>query len=541
VAGADTATLVIAAATNFVNYRDLSGDPAARVAHDLAGVRDTPYPRIREAHIAEHQRLFGRVRIDLARTAASLLPTDERLKLYAKGDDPDLAALLYQFGRYVLICSSRPGTQPANLQGIWNQDSNPWWDSKYTTNINLEMNYWPVDVANLSECIEPLERLLTEISRDQGARTAKAKVHYGARGWVLHQNTDLWRAAAPMDGPTWGTFTPGGAWLCTQLWDHFRFTGDTTYLKRVYPVMKGAAEFFIDFLVEHPTRNWLVTCPSTSPENFPLREGNGRYFDEVTGLYLPGTSICAGSTIDMQIVRDLFTQCVEAAGLLGRDREFSAQLAAAVGRLAPMQIGKGGRLQEWLEDWGDIEPEHRHVSHLYGLFPSNQITPDGTPELAAAARRSLDVRGDRTSGWALAWRVNLWARLLDGERAHEVLKRLIAESTFPNLFSRAGKALQIDGVLGLTSGIEEMVLHSHAGEIVLLPALPRAWDSGSVRGLRARGGFEVDIEWKGGRLEKAVVRSLLGNECKIRFNGRSVKFATRPGESYALDGGLNRI
>ncbi|MBM4063280.1 MAG: glycoside hydrolase family 95 protein, partial [Planctomycetes bacterium] len=371
VAGASAVTLVIAAATNFVNYRDVTGDPEARVDAALARASGKTYDAAREAHVAEHRRLFRRVRIDLGATPASARPTDERLKAFAGANDPALPALLFQFGRYLLISSSRPGTQPANLQGIWNKDMNPMWDSKYTTNINTEMNYWPAEVADLGECAQPLFAMIRDLT-DQGA--AVAREHYGARGWAFHQNTDLWRVAAPMDGPNWGGFATGGGWLVTHLWEHWLFTGDAAFLRENYPVMKGAAEFLLDLLVPHPTYGWLVTCPSTSPENFPLAPGNDRFFDEVTGSMSSGTALVAGSTIDTQIVRDVFGAVVKAAAILGTDPELRARLAEATAKLAPMRIGRRGDLQEWLEDWDQREQSHRHVSHLYGLFPSAQIT-----------------------------------------------------------------------------------------------------------------------------------------------------------------------
>jgi alpha-L-fucosidase 2 len=517
VSHADAATLLISGATNFVNSKDVSADPQARALKYLADVSGKSYMRIRSDHAAEHQRLFRRVALDLGTTEAAREPLDERLKNLPASDDPHLVTLFFQYGRYLLICSSRPGTQPANLQGIWNQDMNPWWGSKYTTNINLQMNYWPAEVANLADCAEPLIEMVREIVAP-GERTAK--VMYGANGWVLHQNTDLWLATAPMDGPTWGTFSVGGAWLCSHLWDHYLFNGDREYLQRIYPILKGSAQFFLDTLVEHPRYGWLVTCPSMSPENFPKREGNERYLDETTGIYLPGTTICAASTIDIQILRDLFGHYAEGAELLGLDSEFRGRVLDATRRLPPMQVGKRGNLQEWLEDWDDIEPQHRHLSHLWGLYPGNQISLGGTPKLAEAAKTAIIMRGEGGLSFSMAWKVNLWARLLDGERAHRTLKKLIGEALFPNLFSRDGKALQVDGNLGGTAGVAEMLLQSHHDELHLLPALPRAWATGSVKGLRARGVFEVDIAWKDGKLARASVRSGLGKECKLRTASR---------------------
>lgn len=547
---ADAVTFVLVAATNFVNYHDLSGDPAGRVQDYLARLKGRDYETMKRDQVAAHRKLFRRVDLQLPGTESSRLPTDERIKKLQESDDPQLAALAFQFGRYLMICSSRPGTQPANLQGIWNEDANPWWDSKYTTNINLEMNYWPVEVAGLSECAEPLITMMTEISSGPGRRIAQ--VHYGARGWVLHQNTDLWRASAPMDGPTWGTFATAGAWLCTNLWEHYLFTLDRDYLKKLYPILKGSAEFFLDVLVEHPKYGWLVTCPSTSPENFPMSKGNGRYYDEVTGLYLPGTSICAGSTIDMQILRDLFSECIQASETLGVDEDFRELVRKTRERLTPMQIGSKGQLQEWLEDWGELEPGHRHVSHLYGLFPSNQITPRGTPKLAAAAKQSLILRGDKTSGWGMAWRANLWARLGDGEHAYSIVRRAIWESTYPNLFSRGGRALQVDGSFGLCSAVGEMLLQSHEGMIRILPAIPKSWSEGHVEGIRARGGFELEMKWENASVTSARIRSHAGSTCRLwidnpvhvkagerevavrRAEDHIIEFDTVPGGVYSV-------
>jgi alpha-L-fucosidase 2 len=532
VEGANAVTLLVAAATSFVTYEDVSGDPAARVAAALGRASGRPFEAIRRDHVAEHQRLFRRVSIDLGTSPDSFLPTDERLGKLTGGNDPALPGLLFQFGRYLLISSSRPGDEPANLQGLWNPGMNPMWDSKYTTNINTEMNYWPAEVGNLSECAEPLFRMIRELS-EQGASVARE--HYGARGWVAHQNTDLWRVAAPMDGPSWGAFTTGGAWLVTHLLEHYRFTGDREFLREQYPVMKGAALFFLDFLVPHPRHGWLVTNPSTSPENFPLAPRNDSFFDEVTGSMSPGTTLVAGSTIDMQILRDLFAGVAEASAALGVDPELREELLETRTRLAPMQVNRRGELQEWLEDWDQREASHRHISHLYGVFPGAQVDPATTPELAAASRRVLEQRGLAGNGWSSAWKAAAWARLGDGDRAMENVTYAARQYTTRSLFSICSKAPQVDGAFGLTAALAEMLLQSQGGTLALLPARPSAWTSGEVRGLRARGGFEVGIRWREGRLVEATVLSTLGGACRLRAgadlrvtrDGRTIR-TTRP-------------
>jgi alpha-L-fucosidase 2 len=489
---------------------------------------------LRSAHTADHEKFFGRVKLSLPETAVSSLPTNLRLTDHIPAKDPQLAALMFQYGRYLLLGSSRPGCQAANLQGIWNEDMNPWWESKFTTNINTEMNYWPAETTALQECVEPLVRMVSELS-ETGAKIAK--VHYGAGGWVFHQNTDQWRAAAPMDGATWGTFSTGGAWLCTHLWERYLFSGDKTYLREVYPLFKGASQFFLDTLVEEPAHKWLVTCPSNSPENFPAAPGNGPFVVAGMGYDVPGTTICAGATIDIGIVRDLFTACIESGRILGMDKDFCDKVAAARARLAPLQIGKNGQVQEWLQDWGVLEEKHRHISHLYGLFPSNQITPAGTPELAQAAKVALNLRGDVGTGFGMAWKAACWARLNDGDHALKCLSNQVALQTTPNLFSKCFRAAQVDGVHGATAAIAEMLMQSHAGEIHLLPALPKDWPSGAVSGLRARGGFTVDLEWKEGKLTTAVIKSQAGNPLRLRYLDivRDMKPAT--GETVRWDGG----
>ncbi|MDU0294051.1 glycosyl hydrolase family 95 catalytic domain-containing protein [Saccharothrix longispora] len=486
VSNADAVTLLISIGTSYVDFRTVDGDHRGPARTRLDAAQARSFDALRSRHVADHQALFGRVTLDLGRTPAADQTTDVRIARHSAATDPQLSTLLFQYGRYLLIASSRPGTQPANLQGIWNELMTPSWESKYTINANLPMNYWPANTTNLAECHQPVFRMIEDLAVT-GARTAQAQ--YGARGWVTHHNTDAWRGSSVVDGALWGMWQTGGAWLATLIWDHYRFTGDAEFLRRYYPVLKGSAQFFLDTLVTEPTLGTLVTNPSNSPE-------------------LPhhaNASVCAGPTMDMQILRDLFDGCAAASEVLGVDADFRGQVRSARQRLAPMKVGSRGNIQEWLHDWVETEPQHRHVSHLYGLHPGNQITRRGTPDLFAAARRTLQLRGDAGTGWSLAWKINFWARLEDGGRAHDLLRSLVTtERLAPNMFD-LHPPFQIDGNFGATSGIAEMLLHSHNGELHVLPALPPAWPSGSVTGLRGRGGHTIGATWADGRHTELTV------------------------------------
>jgi alpha-L-fucosidase 2 len=504
VSGADSVTLLISIGTGYVDYEDVSGDYKGIAWKHLRDAERSSYEKVRARHVADYQKLFRRTTLDLGRTDAADLATDTRIEQHASADDPQFAALLFQYGRYLLISSSRPGTQPANLQGIWNDQMNPPWDSKYTLNANLPMNYWPAGTTNLVECYRPVFDLIDGLTRT-GARTAKAQ--YDAGGWVTHHNTDAWRGSSVVDAAFWGMWQTGGAWLATMMWENYRFTGDREMLRAHYPAIKSAAQFFLDTLVEEPNLGWLVTNPSNSPEQ----------------AHHPGYSVCAGPTMDMQILRDLFGACSEAAEVLGVDHEFRKQVLATRERLAPMQIGARGNIQEWLYDWVEPETNHRHVSHLYGLHPSNQITKRDTPELFEAARKTLELRGDAGTGWSLAWKINFWARMEDGERAHDLLTDLVVPARLaPNMFD-LHPPFQIDGNFGATSGVAEMLLQSHNGELHLLPALPAAWKSGSVDGLRGRGGFTVGADWSEGQADELVITPDRSGPVRLRsasFEGR---------------------
>ena len=526
---AEEAILLFAAATDFRGFagRQMS-DPAGATADDLDSAEKKSFGQLRAAQKADHEKWFNRVDLSLPATENSALPTEQRLAGFAKGAaDPALTALYFNFGRYLLISSSRPGGLPANLQGIWAEEIQTPWNGDWHLDINVQMNYWPAQICNLSELQEPLNKLIASLVAP-GQKTARA--YYNSRGWVAHVITNPWGFTAPGEHASWGATTSGSAWLSEHLWEQYAFTLDREYLRRTYPILKGCAEFYLDNLWEEPEHKWLITGPANSPEN-SFRLPDGRH-----------AAVCMGPTIDMQLLRELFANTARAAEILGVDADLRRELGDKRARLAPNQIGPDGRLQEWLKPYPEPEPTHRHTSPMYGLHPYHEITPRGTPELAAACRKFLDARSDDSNGWALAWRANLWARLGDGDRAHKLLKMLLrpaggGSGSLPNLFDSC-PPFQIDGNFGGCAGIAEMLLQSHTGEIELLPALPKVWPTGKITGLCARGGFEVDCTWRDGRLTEAMIRSKHGGACRVCYRDKMITLDTKAGQSFRMNGEL---
>ncbi|MGB7844845.1 MAG: glycoside hydrolase family 95 protein [Candidatus Acidiferrum sp.] len=527
ISGANSATILFSNATSFRNYGDIEGDAPAVARRYLQRASQRPYDRLRQRHLDDFRRLFSRVQLRLGEDHFTGT-TDQRIQNFAQNEDPALLALYFEFGRYLLISSSRSGGQPANLQGIWNEEMLPAWSSKWTTNINLEMNYWQADAGELWETQEPLWSLIRDL-RGTGADTAR--VHYHSKGWVLHHNTDLWRAATPVDGP-WGIWPMGGVWLANQMWDHYEFSGDRKFLRRqAYPAMKEAAEFALGILVEAPAgtpfAGRLVTNPSTSPENRYVLNGKPQ-------------TLTYASAMDIELIRELFENCRRAAGILGTDAAFRTELEKAEKLLPALQIGKRGQLQEWIEDYDETEPQHRHVSHLYSLYPGHDISLQGTPEFAAAAKKSLELRGDGGTGWSSVWRSALWARLQNPDHAYNNLKILITTSTLPNMFDLC-PPFQIDGNLGGPAAISEMLVQSTPDEISVLPALPQQWPSGSLKGVRVRGGGKVDIAWNEGRLTELRLQSDQAKKYRLSYGDRAAEIQIKVGRTIVLDGTLREF